>query len=99
MDINQCGLLLKEEVYQVVGCAFEVQNTLGHGLLEKSYENALVVECGLRGIPVSQQRRIDVYYKQVKVGDSTLDIQPPSLRHPNGDTRMGKTNEIDATCC
>lgn len=74
MDINQRGLLLKEEVYQVVGCAFEVQNTLGHGLLEKSYENALVVECGLRGIPVSQQRRIDVYYKQVKVGDYMPDL-------------------------
>ncbi len=26
----------------------EVLNTLGHGLLEKPYENALVVEFGLR---------------------------------------------------
>ena len=37
-------LLLKEEVFQVVGCAIEVLNTLGHGLVEKPYENALVVE-------------------------------------------------------
>lgn len=32
----------------------EVLNTLGHGLLEKSYENALIVEFGLRNISVSQ---------------------------------------------
>ena len=52
MDTNKHELLLREEVYQVVGCAMEVLNTLGHGLLEKSYENALVVEFGIRQIPV-----------------------------------------------
>ena len=44
-------LLFKNEVFQVVGCAIEVLNTLGHGLIEKPYENALVVEFGLRNIP------------------------------------------------
>jgi hypothetical protein len=43
MDTNDEALLLKEEVYQIVGCAIEVLNTLGHGLVEKPYENALVV--------------------------------------------------------
>jgi hypothetical protein len=36
---------------------------------EKPYENALVVEFGLRGIPVVQQRRYDVLYKTIKVGE------------------------------
>ena len=44
MDTNEHKLLLKKEVFQVVDCAMEVLNTLGHGLLEKPYENALVVE-------------------------------------------------------
>ena len=44
-------LLFKEEVFQIVGCAIEVLNTLGHGLVEKPYENALVVEFTLRKIP------------------------------------------------
>ena len=44
MDTNEHQLLLKKEVFQVVGCAMEVLNRLGHGLLEKPYENALVVE-------------------------------------------------------
>jgi len=34
------GLLFKDEVFQIVGCAIEVLNTLGHGLVEKPYENA-----------------------------------------------------------
>ena len=34
---------LWDECHQVVGCAFEVLNELGHGLHEKPYENALVV--------------------------------------------------------
>jgi len=67
-------LLLKEEVHQVVGCAMEVLNKLGHGLLEKPYENALVVELHLRQIPVSQQQRFEVRYKDVVVGEFIPDL-------------------------
>jgi len=74
MDTNEHKLLFKEEVFQIVGCAMEVLNTLGHGLLEKPYENALVVELGLRGIPYKQQPRFDVIYKGVKVGDYIPDL-------------------------
>jgi GxxExxY protein len=52
----------------------EVLNTLGHGLLEKPYENALVIEFGLQGIPYKQQPRFDVIYKGVKVGDYIPDL-------------------------
>src|SRR5437879_13795402 len=60
-------LLFKNEVFQVVGCAIEVLNTLGHGLIEKPYENALVVEFGLRNIPFQQQPPFDVLYKGQQV--------------------------------
>ncbi len=68
MNTNSEKLLLKDEVFQVVGCAIEVLNTLGHGLVEKPYENALVVEFGLRKIPFPQQPSFDVLYKGQKVG-------------------------------
>ena len=55
-------------MFQIVGCAIEVLNALGHGLIEKPYENALVVEFGLRGIPFRQQPSFDVVYKRQKVG-------------------------------
>src|SRR6266404_5224825 len=60
-------LLFRAEVFQIVGCAIEVLNTLGHGLIEKPYENALV-EFGLRNIPFRQQPAFDVLYKGQKVG-------------------------------
>ena len=69
MDTNQnTKLLLKDEVYQIVGSAIEVLNEIGHGLHEKPYENALVVEFGIRGIPFAQQPQFDVLYKGHKVG-------------------------------
>jgi GxxExxY protein len=67
-------LLLKDEVFQLVGCAMEVLNGIGHGLHEKIYENALVVEFKLRGIAFEQQRRFDVLYKNVLVGEFIPDL-------------------------
>src|SRR6266516_429258 len=61
-------LLFKDEVFQIVGCAIDVLNTLGHGLVEKPYENALVVEFGLRKIPFRQQPSFNVLYKGHVVG-------------------------------
>ncbi len=74
MDTKKHELLLKDEVYQIVGCAMEVLNTLGHGLLEKPYENALVVEFGLKGIPCQQQAHFPVIYKNVQVGEYIPDL-------------------------
>jgi GxxExxY protein len=67
-------LLLKTEVFQIVGCAIDVLNTIGHGLLEKPYENSLVVEFGLRKIPFRQQPSFDVLYKGQKVGVFVPDL-------------------------
>ena len=74
MDANGHELLLKREVFEIVGCAMEVLNALGHGLLEKPYENALVVEFGVRGIPFVQQPRFHVRYKGVVVGEYVPDL-------------------------
>jgi GxxExxY protein len=74
MDTNSHELVLGKEVYEVVGCAMEVLNELGHGLLEKPYENALVIEFGLRCIPFQQQPRFDVMYKGVQVGEYVPDL-------------------------
>jgi len=59
MDTNEEKLLFKGEVFQIVGCAIEVLNTLGHGI---------VVEFGLRRISFRQQPSFDVVYKGQKIG-------------------------------
>jgi GxxExxY protein len=69
MDTNEEGkLLFKDEVYQIVGSAIEVLNHLGHGLHEKAYENALVVELELRNISFAQQRSFPIEYKGKRIG-------------------------------
>jgi GxxExxY protein len=74
IDTNQERLLFKDEVFQIVGCAIEVLNTLGHGLVEKPYENSLVVEFGLRQIPFKQQPAFDILYKGQRVGAFVPDL-------------------------
>ena len=74
MDTNEDKRLLKNEVFQIVGSAIEVLNTLGHGLVEKPYENALVVEFGLRKIPLRQQPSFDILYKGHRIGLFILDL-------------------------
>jgi len=71
---HERDLILKEEVHRIVGCAMEVLNVLGHRFLEKTYENTLVVEFGLKEIPVQQQKKFDVNYKQVTVGEYIPDL-------------------------
>ncbi len=68
------GFILRAETEAILRCAFEVLNHLGHGLLEKPYENVMVVEFGLQSIPCEQQRRFDVLYKTVKVGEYVPDL-------------------------
>jgi GxxExxY protein len=74
MNTNEEKLLFKDEVFQIIGCAIEVLNTLGHGIVEKPYENALVVEFGLRQIPFKQQPAFDVLYKGLRVGTFVPDL-------------------------
>jgi len=53
---------------------FRVANTLGVGLLEKVYENALVHKVRRAGIAVPQQHAITVLYDGVVVGDYVADL-------------------------
>lgn len=52
----------------------EVLNEIGHGFIEKTYENALVIELERRRIPYRQQRRYDLLYKGVNVGTYIPDL-------------------------
>jgi GxxExxY protein len=56
-------LLFKEEVFLIVGAAMEVYNQLGNGFLEGVYQEALVMEFGLRGIPFQAQALLHITYK------------------------------------
>jgi GxxExxY protein len=59
---------------QVIAAAYEVHRTLGHGFLEKVYENALVIELQRRGLRATQQAEIAVAYKGEPVGTYYADV-------------------------
>jgi len=74
MNIKEHELLYKEEVFKIVGCAMEVLNTLGNGLLEKPYENAMIVEFNLNNIAYVQQKNFPIIYKDVNIGNYIPDL-------------------------
>lgn len=52
---------------RVIGCALEVHQTLGPGLLESAYEQCLAHELFRSGIPFKLQYPLPVKYKDVKL--------------------------------
>ena len=55
--------------YKVIGCAMEVYNVLGPGLLESAYERALIHELQINGLSVSSQVPVEMSYKGVNLGE------------------------------
>ena len=60
---------LDELSYKVIGCAMEVHNVLGPGLLESVYEQALIHELAMNGIAVKRQVEVDVNYKGMNIAN------------------------------
>ena len=53
---------------------YDVYNELGHGFLEKVYQNAMYLELKARGLKVESQKEIKVYFKQQLVGEYYSDL-------------------------
>jgi len=56
-------LILKEEVYAIVGYCIEVWKTLGYGFSEVIYKDAMEVEFIQDLIPYKREDELSVYYK------------------------------------
>lgn len=59
---------------KIIRTAFDVHNTLGKGLTEKTYENALVVGLQRFGMKVEQQKPMPVFFENEKVGEQIIDL-------------------------
>jgi GxxExxY protein len=56
-------LLLKDEVYAIVGAAMAVHNELRSGFAECVYQESIEIELALRGIPFERQKQLIINYK------------------------------------
>lgn len=57
----------KEESYKIVGAAFKVYNTLGHGFLEAVYQEALEIEFQRQGVLYEREKELKILYDGVEL--------------------------------
>ena len=65
--------------YKIIGAAIEVHRTLGAGLLESVYEDALCIELDERNISYERQKRIRLDYKGKPIGNLIADLVVENL--------------------
>lgn len=67
--------LLHQDLTDVIIKTFyEVYNELGYGFLERVYQNSLYLELKSKGLKVEAQKKIEVYYKGIEVGQYYADL-------------------------
>ena len=64
---------LKEVTAKIISCALEIHSTLGPGLLEGVYEEALAHEFTLRKIRYIRQKEVSLRYKGADIGKHRID--------------------------
>ena len=60
-------IVFKEESYKILGAAFKVYNTLGHGFLEAVYQEALEIEFQKQRIPYEREKELKIQYDGVEL--------------------------------
>ena len=56
-------LILKDEVFAIIGTAIEVHRVLGSGFLEAVYQEAMEIESISRVLPFVAQKTLRIDYK------------------------------------
>lgn len=64
----------EELTQEIIGCAMKVHSALGPGFLESVYQNALSHELRKNGVRHECERKIQVLYDGIVVGDFIADI-------------------------
>ena len=59
---------------RMIGCAITVHKTLGPGLMETTYEEALCIELTDEGLPFSRQIGVPIFYKGRLIGEYRPDL-------------------------
>lgn len=59
---------------RIIACAIEVHKQLGPGLLEKLYQEAMVIEMELSDLKVSKNVKVPMEYKGKSIGEYFIDI-------------------------
>ena len=100
-------LILKDEVYAIIGAAMEVYNELKPGFLEAVYQEAFEIELTGRRIPFISQPELSIFYKGHRLkkcyfGDilvfGKIIVEVKALKHLTSIEEAQLLNELKATC-
>ena len=53
------------DIYDVVGVALEVFNTIGYGMAEGVYQEAFALELKMQGMEAEREKMLRLYYKDI----------------------------------
>jgi GxxExxY protein len=74
MKITPSGLRHSEVTDKVIGVFYDVYNELGHGFLESTYAEAMVVALKGVGLTVAQEVSVPVWFRGTQVGQYFADL-------------------------
>lgn len=99
-------LMLRDEVYAIVGAAIRVHTELGCGFLEAVYQEAMELELTAAGIPFEACKELSILYKGVPlkkkyvadlVGFGKIIIELKALDQLSGKEEAQILNYLKAT--
>jgi len=74
MKNRSCELIYKDECYKIIGCCYEVYNSLGFGLREKAYQKALEEVLKKKDIDFESQLYVPISIDDKVIGKYYLDL-------------------------
>lgn len=72
--LKRNDLLYPELCYRIIGCAFEVFNTIGTGHQEKYYQNGLAESFKEKGLSFQKELPFPINFKGKVIGTNRLDF-------------------------
>ena len=64
----------EELTHKIIGCAYQVFNTLGFGFLESVYKKARVIELDKNKLECKEEKSLKVYYDGQVIGEFFVDL-------------------------
>lgn len=74
MDRSPAGLKHSDVTEKIIGVFYDVYNELGHGFLESTYAEAMVVALEEAGFVVAREVPVPVWFRKRKVGQYFADL-------------------------
>jgi len=74
MDNSSCSLKCADLTEKIIGVFYDVYNELGHGFLESTYAEAMIVALQQAGLSARREVSVPVWFRGTKVGQYFADL-------------------------